>query len=118
MTSHQTYDRAGVDPTGQESSQRHIRYQTQSNCFVEQLAQSVPSLFTRKRRIGTEVKVPIFFNRDAILREGQMMTGRQFVNVFENTLRVRHVAKREVGIEGHHIDPALDFRMDQQRLEL
>lgn len=51
-----------------------------------------------------EIEVPILLDRDSAVREGQIMTRREFVDIAENAQGIRDIAQRKVSIDSLHID--------------
>jgi hypothetical protein len=117
---HSGDDGAGIDATGQEGTQRHLGLQAQLDGLAQAAAQFLGGFFLADLGVQRELDVPVALRlaqRLAAFDEQAMARG-QFLRVAVDGPGVRHIAQREISLDGARVDLLAQAAMGHQALQL
>src|SRR5437879_440478 len=95
--SHSRYNGAGIDSAAQESSQRDIANEADTDTLEKLLAQLFdPLVFRVNYHWRPGGRVPVLLGSDTTSLDNQVMSGQQLLYSFEQRVGGRHISESEI----------------------
>ena len=113
-------DQAGIHPATQQDANRHIGHQLPAHCILEQRFQLIQQRGLVHRAGGLEFwQCPVAPDPRLTLVqvEKKRMGWRQFVDALQNAALPRHIAHRQIAIQGFPVDAPGQGGIGQQAFQ-
>ncbi len=117
---HQRDDAAGINPARQKRPERHVGNHPHPNRFLQTRDQLLGNLVLGCRTTIGELQLPIGARFGQLLAalDLQAMARHQLADAAVDRARIGNIAEGEKLLDRLRVEPAIDVRMAQQRLEL